>query len=130
MLLDEQQRITDMGGTMRLGAQPTRLDHGSKAYECYGTDFISERHRHRYEFNNVYRQQYLAHGVAFAGTSPDETLVEIMEIPSHPWFVAVQFHPEFKSKPIAAHPLFAGFVSAAIQRRINRAERQKKVEKI
>ncbi len=129
-LLDEQRNVTDMGGTMRLGAQPTRLDPTSKAYACYGTDTISERHRHRYEFNNVYRQQFLADGATFAGTSPDDALVEILELPAHPWFVAVQFHPEFKSKPTAAHPLFAGFVGAAIQRRIDRSERQQQKETI
>ncbi len=129
-LLDEQRNVTDKGGTMRLGAQPTRLDHSSKSYACYANEHVSERHRHRYEFNNVYRQQFIANGVVFAGTSPDDALVEIMEIPSHPWFVAVQFHPEFKSKPTAAHPLFAGFVGAAIERRIDRSERQQKAENI
>ena len=84
---------------------------------CYGTDEITERHRHRYEFNNVYRQQFAAHGMSFAGTSPDEKLVEIVEVDDHPWFVAVQYHPEFKSKPTQAHPLFRGFVEAAVKRR-------------
>jgi CTP synthase len=129
-LLDEQRNVTDKGGTMRLGAQPTQLTAGSKAAAHYGVEMISERHRHRYEFNNLYRQQYAAHGMAFVGTSPDGALVEIMELPSHPWFVAVQFHPEFKSKPTAAHPLFAGFVGAAVQRRLDRAERQQHTEKI
>ncbi len=129
-LLDEQRNVTDKGGTMRLGAQPTVLDRGSKAFACYQADSISERHRHRYEFNNVYRQQYMAHGVKFAGTSPDGTLVEILELSSHPWFVAVQFHPEFKSKPTSAHPLFAGFVGAAIQRHMSRAERTQEIETI
>jgi CTP synthase len=123
-LLDEQRNITNKGGTMRLGAQPAKLDPASKAYACYGSDQISERHRHRFEFNNVYRQQYAAHGVMFAGTSPDGKLVEILELVEHPWFVAVQFHPEFKSKPTSAHPLFAGFVGAAIQRHTSRSERQ------
>jgi CTP synthase len=123
-LLDEQRNITNKGGTMRLGAQPAKLDPTSKAYSCYGSDQISERHRHRFEFNNVYRQQYAAHGVMFAGTSPDGKLVEILELVEHPWFVAVQFHPEFKSKPTSAHPLFAGFVGAAIQRHTSRSERQ------
>ncbi len=127
-LLDEQKNVTDKGGTMRLGAQPTVLDPQSRAFACYAAPQISERHRHRYEFNNIYRQQYGAHGMRFAGTSPDGTLVEIMELPSHPWFVAVQFHPEFKSKPTAAHPLFAGFVGAAVQRHLSRAERTQEVE--
>ncbi|HWA99647.1 MAG TPA: CTP synthase [Pirellulales bacterium] len=122
-LLDEQKSITDKGGTMRLGAQPAYLEPGSKAAACYASDVISERHRHRYEFNNVYRQQFAAHGMLFAGTSPDGSLVEIIELPNHPWFVAVQFHPEFKSKPTKAQPLFAGFVGAAIERRSVRGDR-------
>ena len=116
-LLDEQQQITHKGGTMRLGSQPCVLDENSRSYQCYGTTNIDERHRHRYEFNNVYRQQFNAHGMIIAGTSPSGTLVEILELPSHPWFVAVQFHPEFRSKPTAAQPLFAGMVAAAIARR-------------
>jgi len=115
-LLDEQKNITAKGGTMRLGAQPAHLDEQGRAFECYGRDEISERHRHRYEFNNVYRQQFAAHDMLFSGTSPDNTLVEIIEVKSHPWFVAVQFHPEFKSQPTEPPPLFAGFVEAAIQR--------------
>jgi CTP synthase len=116
-LLDEQKKITDKGGTMRLGAQTSRLDPSSKSATCYGSETISERHRHRYEFNNVYRQQFQAHGLLVAGTTLDGSLVEIIELPEHPWFVAVQFHPEFKSKPTAAQPLFAGFVGAAIERK-------------
>ncbi|MBD15258.1 MAG: CTP synthetase [Planctomycetaceae bacterium] len=113
-LLDDQKTKTDKGGTMRLGAQPAKLSPASQAATCYGVESISERHRHRYEFNNVYRQQFTAHGLSIAGTSPDDSLVEIVEIPSHPWFVAVQYHPEFKSKPTASHPLFAGFIGAAV----------------
>jgi CTP synthase len=116
-LLDEQRTVTDKGGTMRLGAQPARLMPGSKAAACYGTETISERHRHRYEFNNNYRQQYEAAGLKVVGTSPDGTLVEIIEVADHPWFVAVQFHPEFKSQPTRPHPLFAGFIGAAVARR-------------
>jgi CTP synthase len=115
-LLDEQREITQKGGTMRLGAQPTRLDPGSEAARCYGKTNISERHRHRYEFNNVYRQQFAAHGMRFSGTSPDGSLVEVIELPEHPWFVAVQYHPEFKSKPTVPQPLFAGLVGAAVAR--------------
>jgi CTP synthase len=122
-LLDEQREITNLGGTMRLGSQPAKLVAGSKANRAYGVDQIAERHRHRYEFNNVYRQQFTAHGMAFTGTSPDDQLVEIIELPNHPWFVAVQFHPEFKSKPTQSHPLFAGFVDAAVQRRLRRKNR-------
>jgi CTP synthase len=127
-LLDEQRTITEKGGTMRLGAQPARLDPASHSAAAYGTLSISERHRHRYEFNNVYRQQFAAHGMSFAGLSPDGTLVEIVELVDHPWFVAVQFHPEFKSKPTEAHPLFAGFVAAAVERRALRGERTAEVE--
>lgn len=116
-LLDEQKTITDKGGTMRLGTQPCKLDPDSKCSALYGENDISERHRHRYEFNNVYRSQFEAHGMLIAGTSPDDSLVEIVELPDHPWFVAVQFHPEFKSKPTAAQPLFSGFVEAAVRRR-------------
>ncbi|MEO1496504.1 MAG: CTP synthase [Planctomycetota bacterium] len=129
-LLDEQQSITDLGGTMRLGAQPAVLVPGSLAAECYGAPQVAERHRHRYEFNNQqYRQQYEAHGLRFSGTSPDGKLVEVVELPrtgsehAHPWFLAVQYHPEFKSKPIAAQPLFAGFVGAAVEHRKRKGER-------
>ena len=121
-LLDEQKSIVDKGGTMRLGAQPAALEPGSLAAELYGRPAIQERHRHRYEFNNIYRQQFAAHGMRFSGLSPDGGLVEIVELPEHPWFLAVQFHPEFKSKPTQAHPLFAGFVGAAIRRHALRGE--------
>ncbi len=113
-LLDEQKTITDKGGTMRLGAQPCRLRSGTKAAAAYGCEEISERHRHRYEFNNAFREQFEAQGMTFSGTSPDGSLVEIVELNSHPWFVAVQFHPEFKSQPTRPHPLFAGFIGAAV----------------
>ncbi|MCC6507566.1 MAG: CTP synthase [Pirellulaceae bacterium] len=119
-LLDEQREITRMGGTMRLGKQPAELREGSHAKQAYGVSSIVERHRHRYEFNNVYRQQFEANSMVFSGTSPDGGLVEIIELPNHPWFVAVQFHPEFKSKPTSAHPLFTDFVQAAITRHSRR----------
>ena len=121
-LLDEQRNVTQMGGTMRLGSQPTSLEPDSQSGRAYGATSVDERHRHRYEFNNQYRQQFKANGMQFSGTSPDGGLVEIVEIPEHPWFVAVQFHPEFKSKPLKSHPLFAGFVEAAVQRLTNRAD--------
>ncbi|HUE74140.1 MAG TPA: CTP synthase [Pirellulaceae bacterium] len=127
-LLDEQKNITDKGGTMRLGAQPAKLADGSQAAIAYGSPSITERHRHRYEFNNSYRQQFTAHGMAFTGLSPDGKLVEIIEIPDHPWFLAVQYHPEFKSKPTQAQPLFAAFVGAAIQRHSQRTERTEEAE--
>lgn len=122
-LLNEQKMITDKGGTMRLGAQPTRLTPDSKAAACYGSQDVSERHRHRYEFNNAYRPQYAAAGMRVVGTSPDGTLVEVVEIADHPWFVGVQYHPEFKSQPTRSHPLFAGFVGAALKRSAARGER-------
>jgi CTP synthase len=120
-LLDEQRNVTSKGGTMRRGSMPCRLQPQSHAATAYRSDQIDERHRHRYEFNNAYRQQFEAHGMRFSGTSPDGKLVEIVELAEHPWFVAVQFHPEFKSKPLQSHPLFAGFVGAAIERRKRRA---------
>jgi CTP synthase len=116
-LLDNQYSITDMGGTMRLGLYPCQLAENSRVQAAYGRSLIHERHRHRYEFNNQYRQQFTAHGMSFSGLSPDGQLVEVVELPSHPWFVAVQCHPEFKSKPTLAHPLFRGFVKAALERR-------------
>jgi len=116
-LLDDQYAITDKGGTMRLGSYPCLLAEGSHARQSYGSELIHERHRHRYEFNNQYRQQFTANGMAFSGTSPDGKLVEVIELPQHPWFVAVQCHPEFKSKPTQAHPLFRGFIEASLKRR-------------
>ena len=115
-LLEEQKDVTDKGGTMRLGAQPAVLAAGTRSDEAYHSVEICERHRHRYEFNSSYRERLEAAGLVIAGTSPDGSLVEIVELADHPWFVAVQFHPEFKSKPTAAHPLFAGLVSAAVER--------------
>ena len=112
-LLDEQQNVTEMGGTMRLGAQACKLSPESKAAELYGTEDISERHRHRYEFNNAYREQFEAKDFVFSGTSPDGNLVELIELKDHPYFIATQAHPEFRSKPVQAHPLFAGFIKAA-----------------
>ncbi len=117
-LLDEQMNITHKGGTMRLGAKPTKIVPGTTAEACYRQPLVWERHRHRYEFNNAYREVFTQAGLTVSGTSPDGKLVEIIEVKDHPWFVAVQFHPEFKSKPTAAHPLFAGFVGAALRRRL------------
>ncbi|WP_237227209.1 CTP synthase [Rubinisphaera sp. JC750] len=115
-LLEEQKKITYKGGTMRLGAQPCVLTEGSHSRELYGSEEIHERHRHRYEFNPAYRQAFEEAGLQFAGTSPDGNLVEIVEVADHPWFVAVQFHPEFRSKPLDPHPLFEGFINAALAR--------------
>jgi CTP synthase len=116
-LMDSQRQVTDMGGTMRLGAYPARLRPGSRANQAYGTLEISERHRHRYEVNNVYRDILAEHGMRFSGLSPDNNLVEIIEVPDHPWFVGCQFHPELKSRPMRPHPLFAAFIAAAKVRR-------------
>ncbi|MCH8829038.1 MAG: CTP synthase, partial [Planctomycetes bacterium] len=113
-LLEEQQSVTDKGGTMRLGLQPCDLDEHSRSAACYGTTSIGERHRHRYEFNNEFRRSFAEKGMSAAGVSPDGKFVEIVEIPEHPWFIAVQFHPEFRSKPNRAHPLFRGFIEAAL----------------
>jgi CTP synthase len=121
-LLDEQRNVTDVGGTMRLGSQPASLLPGSIAAKAYGKDQIQERHRHRYEFNNFYRQQFVDAGLRFSGTSPDGQLVEVIELPDHPWFLAVQYHPEFKSKPLRAHPLFIGFIGAAVERCLARKD--------
>jgi CTP synthase len=123
-LLDSQHTITEMGGTMRLGKMACELAEGSRIQQVYGSSVVEERHRHRYEFNNVYRQQFAAHGMAFSGTSQKGKLVEAVELPDHPWFVAVQCHPEFRSKPTQAHPLFRSFVKASLERR----EAKKKAE--
>jgi CTP synthase len=100
---------------MRLGSYPCRIEPGSHAAACYGKDLIKERHRHRFEFNNAYRQAFRDKGMRFSGIWPEGDLVEMIEIETHPWFVAVQFHPEFQSKPLTPHPLFRGFVKAALE---------------
>jgi len=115
-LMDSQIKVTTKGGTMRLGAYPAKLADGSRVAQIYETHEISERHRHRYEFNNEYRAPFQEHGMVFSGISPDGRLVEMIEIPGHPWFVGCQFHPELKSRPTRPHPLFASFVEAAARR--------------
>ncbi|MFC7391883.1 CTP synthase [Scopulibacillus cellulosilyticus] len=115
-LLPEQREIEDMGGTLRLGLYPCKVKEGTKAYEAYQEPVIYERHRHRYEFNNEYREAMEEKGFVFSGLSPDDRLVETIEIKDHPWFVASQFHPEFKSRPTRPEPLFKGFVGAAISK--------------
>jgi CTP synthase len=112
---------SDKGGTMRLGAYPCRLAAGSLAFKAYKTEEISERHRHRYEFNNAYRERLEQHGLLISGSSPDGSLVEIVELEDHPWFLGCQFHPEFKSRPTAPHPLFADFIGAAMKYRREKA---------
>lgn len=116
-IMKEQQEITDKGGTMRLGLYPCKLTENTISHSLYGEGLIYERHRHRYEFNNQYRKEFEESGMKIAGLSPDSRLVEMIEVPDHPWFVGVQFHPEFKSRPNRPHPLFYGFVSAAIKAR-------------
>jgi CTP synthase len=112
-LLEEQKKVKKMGATMRLGLYRCVLEKESNAYRAYGDEKISERHRHRYEFNNEYRQIMIEHGMRFTGINPEQDLVEIIELEGHPWFVACQFHPEFKSKPLKQHPLFRDFIKAA-----------------
>jgi CTP synthase len=112
-LMEDQTRDGDKGGTMRLGSYPCRIKPGTLAAECYGQTVISERHRHRWEVNNKYRPTFEKHGLVFSGTSPDDRLVEIIELPDHPFFIAVQYHPELKSRPNRPHPLFKALVRAA-----------------
>ena len=114
-IMPDQKDIDEKGGTMRLGAYPCKVKPESKTYECYKSELIYERHRHRYEFNNEFREALTAAGLLISGLSPDERLVEIVELPEHPYFVAVQFHPEFKSRPNRPHPLFSGFIAAVKQ---------------
>ena len=113
-IMPDKDGLTDIGGTLRLGAYPCVLDEDSKAYKLYGTKQISERHRHRYEVNNYYREDLRKNGMKLAGLSPDGHIVEMIEIPDHPWFLATQAHPEFKSRPNRPHPLFRGFVEASL----------------
>ncbi len=120
-LMEQQKKVTRKGGSMRLGAYPCVLAAGSLAARAYGAAEISERHRHRYEFNNAFREALEAKGLRFSGVSPDGTLVEVVELPDHPWFLGCQFHPEFKSRPYAPHPLFASFIGAAVTRQRTRA---------
>ena len=115
-LMPDQVNITDKGGTMRLGKYPCVLIDGTRSSELYGVPEITERHRHRFEFNNECRVEMEAKGLKLAGLSPSGNLVEIVELPDHPWFVGVQFHPEFKSRPNRPHPLFFGFVRAAVEK--------------
>ena len=112
----EQKVVDKKGGTMRLGGWDCVLDQQSFSYQAYGQAQIRERHRHRYEFNNDFREQLTKAGLRIAGTTPDKKLVEIIEIPNHPWFVGVQFHPEFTSRPLKGHPLFNDFIAAAIKK--------------
>jgi CTP synthase len=115
-LLSEQRGVQDKGGTMRLGGYPCRLMEDTKARAAYGCDEVTERHRHRYELNNEFRARFEKAGLTASGTLPDDSLVEICELRDHPWMVGSQFHPEFRSRPNRPHPLFVGFVGAALER--------------
>ena len=119
-LMPEQRDVMQLGGTMRLGQYPCVLNERSKAYSVYRESLIHERHRHRYEVNNDYRDALARSGMLISGTSPDNRIVEMIELPDHPWFVGCQFHPELKSRPNRPHPLFAGFVRASLQYGQNR----------
>jgi CTP synthase len=121
-LMANQKNVADVGGTMRLGQYPCHLVKHTKAHKAYGSDVVMERHRHRYEVNNDYREILSNAGLIFSGLSPDSELVEMIEITDHPWFVATQFHPEFKSRPDNAHPLFIGLMKAALEKRLSRGE--------
>ena len=127
-LLEEQQHVTDMGGTMRLGSYVCRLARGSRAAEVYGVPEVTERHRHRYEVSNSYRDTLVEHGMRLAGLSPDGSLVELIEVPDHPWFFGCQFHPELRSRPTRPHPLFAGFIAAAARQARSRAAQSRAVK--
>ncbi|MEE3418765.1 MAG: gamma-glutamyl-gamma-aminobutyrate hydrolase family protein, partial [Methanosphaera sp.] len=112
-MMEEQKKIKNMGGTMRLGAYPCKIKEGTIAYEAYKEEQVSERHRHRYEVNNEYRDVLTDYGAVISGTSPDDFLVEMIELENHPWFLGCQFHPEFKSRPNSPHPIFKSFIKAA-----------------
>ncbi|MCS7314110.1 MAG: gamma-glutamyl-gamma-aminobutyrate hydrolase family protein, partial [Bryobacterales bacterium] len=128
--LRELKGVDELGGTMRLGAYPCVLAEGSLAHRAYGTLRISERHRHRYEFNRDYEELLTAHGLRITGRTPDGTYVEICELPHHPWYLGCQFHPEFKSKPLEPHPLFRAFIGAAYEHRRRRLSRALAAEKV
>ena len=121
-LMPDQNGVEDIGGTLRLGSYPCVLDKTSRAYELYGEETIYERHRHRYEVNNDYRNVLAAHGMHLSGTSPDGRIVEMCELSEHPFFVATQGHPELKSRPNRPHPLFKGFIAAALKDHRHKAD--------
>jgi CTP synthase len=114
-LMESQKRVERKGGTMRLGSYPCHIESGTKAHKAYGRENVLERHRHRYEFNNSYRESFRDNGLYISGVSPDGELVEIIELKDHPWFVACQFHPELKSSPLKAHPFFREFIAASLK---------------
>ena len=114
-LMEDQKGVADKGASMRLGAQPCNIAEGTASLEAYGVNQVYERHRHRFEFNNGYQESFERKGLKVAGVNPERNLVEIIEVVDHPWFVAVQFHPKFQSKPNQAHPLFAHFIKASMK---------------
>ena len=116
-IMADQKKVKGKGGTMRLGAYPCDLQAGTLARRIYGTESLTERHRHRFEFNNDYLEKLKGCGLILSGLNPDSNLVEIVELEDHPWFLGCQFHPEFKSRPIAPHPLFESFVGACLKQR-------------
>jgi CTP synthase len=130
VMLHDLKGVINMGGTMRLGAYPCDLAPDSLAAKIYGSTMISERHRHRYEFNRDYEEQLKALGMTFSGYSPDKIFVEMIELKDHPWFLGCQFHPEYKSKPLAPHPLFKSFISAALANKIRRQELKMQFEAV
>ena len=113
--MPDQSGVENIGGTLRFGSYPCIPDRTGRAYELYGTDNISERHRHHYEVNNEYREELTKNGIKLSGLSPDGRIAEMLELPEHPWFVATQAHPEFKSGPNRPHPLFKGFIGTALK---------------
>ena len=119
-MMEEQKKINNMGGTMRLGAYPCIIKENTIAYDAYKELEVSERHRHRYEVNNEYRDTLEQAGTVISGTSPDNFLVEMIELENHPWFLGCQFHPEFKSRPNAPHPIFKSFIKAAKDKKQNK----------
>lgn len=114
-LMEDQKDITQMGGTMRLGSYPCELKEGTKAREIYDEELIKERHRHRYEFNNAYLEQFEQNGMVASGINPESKLVEVIELPNHPFFIGAQFHPEYKSHVLEPQPIFVSFVEAALK---------------
>ncbi len=129
-IMESQRDVSKKGGTMRLGAYPCKLKSGSLAASLYRKARISERHRHRFEVNNAYRERLEKVGLIATGTSPDDSLVEIMELKGHPWFLGCQFHPELKSRPLDCHPLFRGLIRAAVQRRSELVVKRPKVREL
>jgi CTP synthase len=122
--MNAQRDVQDLGGTMRLGAYPCKLRPGSRVAQIYNADEVSERHRHRYEVNNTYRDTLAEYGLRCTGLSPDGQLVEMIELPDHPWFIGCQFHPELRSRPMRPHPLFASFIGAALAHQRKAAPRR------